>query len=168
MADLRSIWRSVTRSKWFWRLFIPLFIGILLNSLYKDGINKDQTPKPTPAISGTQDSTKIVQPPKSEPTRPSSEKKETEEIIRVDPDKTGKLFGGAVRVSVIGISFEGDPLRHKVTAKVEGFNKSQFFEKADVGTMLSFQDGNLVYEVRLHEVSTFTAEFSGIVREEKK
>lgn len=84
-----------------------------------------------------------------------------DEIVRVDTGRTASLFDGSVKVSVIGISFEGDPLRHKVTAKIDGFNMSKSLDKADVGTLVIFQDGQLIYEVRLHEIDTFTAEFSG-------
>lgn len=66
------------------------------------------------------------------------------------------LFGGQVVVSLVGISFEGDPLRHKVIATIGAPGKvNRTLDKVDVGFATVFEG----YEVRLVASDTFSATF---------
>lgn len=84
-----------------------------------------------------------------------------EQLGNVEVGNTVLLFDGNVRISLIGISFEGDPLRHKVTAVVEALGK---IEKVDVGQIIVFKGQEIAYEVRVFSVGTFLAQFLGIAK----
>ncbi|SEO78435.1 hypothetical protein [Propionispora vibrioides] len=155
----------LTGTPWWWNWFFgskpvkeeqnrPVAIQSIVNQPSQPNPSNQPTVTPTNPINSTN----------SIPPKPVPKKKE--EIVMVNRGTTGTLFDGAVRVSVIGISFEGSPLRDKVSAKIDGFGLSEVIEKADVGTLVTLKKGETAYEVRLHSVSTSNAEFSGIIRED--
>lgn len=72
---------------------------------------------------------------------------------------TQTFFGGSVSISVLGISFEGDPLRNKVTAVVGSPGlPNQKVDRQDVGYVMRFKARD-TYEIRVVRAQTFDAEF---------
>jgi hypothetical protein len=81
------------------------------------------------------------------------------EAKTIEPGKSGSFVGGKIVVSVIGISFEGEPLRDRVTARVSESpgTKSLVLRNKDVGSTVRFLGR---YEFRVTAISTFDATFS--------
>ncbi|ATN93574.1 hypothetical protein VW6S_22 [Pseudomonas phage VW-6S] len=89
--------------------------------------------------------------PTIEPVKPSFE------VSQIDTQSTSSFFDGKVFVSLVGISYEGNPTRHKVVATIGAPGKqSVTLEKVDVGSVTVFEG----YEIRLVASDTFTATFS--------
>ncbi len=79
------------------------------------------------------------------------------ERIVLNTQSTASLFDGKVFVSLVGISFEGSPLRHKVMAALGSPGKqNMILDKVDVGYVATFEG----YEVRVTASDTFTASFT--------
>lgn len=79
------------------------------------------------------------------------------ELSKIDNKTTSSFFEGKIFVSVVGISYEGNPTRHMVFTTIGAPGKqSVTVEKADVGSV-TFYEG---YEIRLVASDTFTATFS--------
>lgn len=72
---------------------------------------------------------------------------------------TETLFNGDLSISLIAISFEGDPLRHKVIATVgsPGYPNLEI-ERKDVGYVTTY-NGSGTFEIRITRITTFSAEF---------
>jgi hypothetical protein len=80
------------------------------------------------------------------------------ERVTLRSGQSGLLFGGALTISLVGVPFEGDPLRHKVIASIGSPGKeNKTVEKADVGYATVY-DG---FEVRVLAAETLTATFQG-------
>ena len=78
------------------------------------------------------------------------------EIVQLTAQNSASVFDGKVIISLIGLSFEGSPFRHKVTATIGAPGKENIaVSKADVGSVFKF-DG---YEIRISSVDTFSATF---------
>ncbi len=89
-------------------------------------------------------------------TPPAHERSSRPEILSLREGTSGTTADGNVILSVIGVSFEGDPLRHKVTFAVgRPGGKTVTYSKQDVG--VSLRSTNM--EVRLSAASTFEATF---------
>lgn len=79
----------------------------------------------------------------------------TERVILQKGQSTGP-FNGKLIVSLVGTSYEGNPLRYKVIATVGSPGKdNKSLEKVDVGFAVLFQG----YEVRVIASDTFSATF---------
>lgn len=79
------------------------------------------------------------------------------ELSKLDTQTTSSLFGGKVFISLVGLSYEGNPPRHKVVATIGAPGKQNFtLEKVDVGYVTVFEG----YEIRLVASDTFTATFA--------
>jgi hypothetical protein len=106
-------------------------------------------PSPEPSTSLPEAST--TPSAKPEPRASNSEK------VTLERDQSATLFDGQVVISLVGISYEGDPLRHKATATIggPGTNNVQI-EKQDVGYVARFKD----FEVRIVGANTFNVDFS--------
>jgi hypothetical protein len=78
------------------------------------------------------------------------------EEIYISEEDTKSVFNGAIEITLIGINYSGDPLRHKVNASIliPG-GKSLKIENADPGA--SFKIGD--YEILISQSSTFSASF---------
>jgi hypothetical protein len=78
------------------------------------------------------------------------------ERSKIDNKSTNSFFDGKIFVSLVGISYEGDPIRHKVVATIGAPGKpSVTLDKVDVGSVTFFEG----YEIRLVASDTFTATF---------
>jgi hypothetical protein len=79
--------------------------------------------------------------------------------VTVSPDHTETVFDGALFISLQGIAFEGDPLRHKVVGTIGGPDAPNIqIDKADVGYVATFKAKD-VFEIRLTNANTFNATF---------
>lgn len=78
------------------------------------------------------------------------------ERVVLQRGQTASLFEDKIIISLIGISFEGDPLRNRAFATVGSpGKKNASLESADVGHAVVFEG----YEVRLVACDTFNAAF---------
>gem|GEM_PF-6267733 len=79
--------------------------------------------------------------------------------VSIKEGNSEPVFGGEVTISVIGISFEGEPLRHKVTAAIGcGNQKIINISKKDIGSVTTCKV-KAVYTIRLISADTFYAGF---------
>lgn len=78
------------------------------------------------------------------------------EVVSIGRGETEILFDGELFISLVAISFEGSPLRHRVDARVGRLGvDSKAFEKLDVGEVVEFEH----FEVRILSVGTLTITF---------
>ena len=78
------------------------------------------------------------------------------ERVTLRTGETAQLFGGKIAISVVGIKFEGDPLRHKVIGVIGSPGKqNKPMELVDVGFAAVYEG----HEIRLVGSDTFTATF---------
>ncbi|WP_395026077.1 hypothetical protein [Comamonas odontotermitis] len=76
--------------------------------------------------------------------------------VTLKTGETAQLFGGKIAISLVGIKFEGDPLRHKVIGVIGSLGKqNKPMDSVDVGFAVVFEG----HEVRLISSDTFTATF---------
>lgn len=86
--------------------------------------------------------------------KPSTETNFERVILRTG--ETARPFDGKIIVSLVGIKFEGDPLRHKVIATIGVPGKeNKTIDKVDVGFAVVVEG----YEVRVVASDTFGAAF---------
>jgi len=105
---------------------------------------------------GSGDAGKEVEQATGKPLAPDDAKKDSQEV-EVHEGKSADAFGGRILISVIGISYEGDPLRHKVSSRVGlAGNRPTTYEKKDVGEAVSQGGSN----VRITEAQISSARFS--------
>jgi predicted anti-sigma-YlaC factor YlaD len=79
--------------------------------------------------------------------------------ITIERGRSGTADG--ITISVIGISYEGEPLRHMVIARIGTSSGSgELLEKVDVGHLAEVCVGNQPYIVRLLGAETFKATFA--------
>jgi hypothetical protein len=92
-----------------------------------------------------------------DPPRSTIQKNGTTEKVTLKAGQTQDAFDGQVFISLIGTSFEGDPLRYKVTATVGGPGaKPVSIAKQDIGFTIRFKQ----FDVRVLESGTFAATFA--------
>lgn len=78
------------------------------------------------------------------------------ERVTIRTGETAQLFGGQIAISVVGIKFDGDPLRHKVIGVIGSPGKqNKPMELVDVGFAAVYEE----HEIRLIASDTFTATF---------
>jgi hypothetical protein len=79
------------------------------------------------------------------------------ETVEIGADTSKWAMNDRVHLSVIGIDFEGSPLRHRVTFSVGGpSTATRTYEKKDVGTVVKFRR----FEIRVTAIDTFKAQFA--------
>lgn len=111
------------------------------------------SPTPSPTVSPTPTA---LSPAPTPVSRPSTSALQVQpEVISIDVDDTKTALDGKVSVSLIGISFEGNPLHHRASFRVRTPVGIRTYEKRDVGQIVTFPG----YEIRLSKVDTFHAEF---------
>ena len=77
--------------------------------------------------------------------------------VKLSRGDSAELFQGKLILTLVGISFEGDPLRHRVTATVSSpGGQSTHLNKVDPGESIAYEG----YEVRVLSSSTNVARFS--------
>lgn len=87
-------------------------------------------------------------------TRPAVET--NSESFSLRAGETARPFNGKIAVSLVGIKFDGDPLRYKIFATIGAPGKeNKSLDKADVGYAVVFEG----YEVRVVASDTFSATF---------
>ena len=93
------------------------------------------------------------------PGPPASGKSPTVVTTSIRQGASATIFGGDVVISVVGISFEGSPLRYRVSASVgSAGHKNVEVSKQDVGYAVAFS-GQHSYEIRLMATDGLNAEF---------
>lgn len=113
------------------------------------------TPTPSPTPSPTPAASPITATPTPIPKSTPSASQMEPEILSIYQDDTKTALEGQVSVSLIGISFEGNPLHHRASFRVRTPAGSGTYERRDVGQIVTFPG----YEIRLIKVDTFHAEF---------
>lgn len=78
---------------------------------------------------------------------------------RIEAGSTQTFFGEDLSISVVGMSFEGNPLRDKVTAILGSPGlPNQNLDRQDVGYVVRYK-GRGTFEIRIVAADTFGAEF---------
>jgi hypothetical protein len=79
-----------------------------------------------------------------------------EQSVVIEADRSKWVLDDQVHLSVIGISYQGDPLRHLVTFSIDGPHlPNHVYSKRAVGTVVRAQ----MFTVRVTSIDTFRAEF---------
>jgi hypothetical protein len=134
---------------------LALIVGTLI-LVYVFGIgNGDST-----ALAPTSTGRTSEEPPPAPPATATGTRVTTgTETKSISEDDSQAFFGGEVLISVIGISFEGEPLRHRVTARVAESpgTRSIMFRNEEVGALRRFVRR---YEIRVRSIDTSDATFS--------
>ena len=108
--------------------------------------------KQTPVSSTKTDDKQLGATPKNPSGRPSSQS----ERLSLRAGDSTDAFGGDVIVSLIGIKFEGDPLRHKATFSIGSQGSpTTTYQKQDIGAVVKWKN----FEIRLLSADTFDAKF---------
>ena len=94
----------------------------------------------------------------SAPT-PDSPESGRSEVIVVEEGTTGYALDRAIAVSVIGLDFGGDPLRHRVNGNLRATDTDVVVEveNADPGQLFILGEG--LFEVTIQSVTSRSAEF---------
>ena len=75
------------------------------------------------------------------------------ESVEIRTGETARIFNGKISISLVGITFEGDPLRHRASLTIGAPGKpNKTIEKVDVGFAILYEG----YEIRVLSSDTFT------------
>jgi hypothetical protein len=97
-----------------------------------------------------------LQPSQSESSSSSPSEKKYSERFEILAGTTATAFGGDISISLVGINFGGNPLRHMATASIGApGQKSKVLDQVDVGTSVIYNG----FEIRVISTGTFGAIF---------
>jgi|GEM_PF-5151521 len=100
-----------------------------------------------------------------EQTLNSGKLKTDEKLVNVGQGNVGTEFNGNIRIGVIGISNEGEPIRNKISfaiAASSNSDESTSYVKKDVGFSTIVTSGRNRYKIQVKQVNASDATFSVI------